>query len=302
LDLLNFRMPPLSRITYASKPIKGKWEPKIRLAEDAYVELEKQTVIHGLRQCKTQLFNREEFIGGQQELAKEGLVFLPIKEVGKFNAFTHFHTTPERGKPSYIYGAIATDLSAANKFAVASAGQTEHQVIGKLLGYPECCTKFFIDNWASGFIDPVWQQYMNLTPEHTKIRTEHRIRARNTLAPETNSLLKYVGVRIMPHIPCSPSCEASLNIAKDWVKLGRDLKINGIDEMMELLSMPVEWDALNGIGYISTPIFKLEIGTVTCYPKYVVQREGTFYPKEAPAGLKFPWNEGIKLMSPKNAQ
>jgi hypothetical protein len=78
-------------------------------------------------------------------------------------------------------------------------------------------------------------------------------------------------------------------MAQDWVQLGLDLKLEGMDELLELLNLPVEWNCLKGIAYISTPLFKIETNSMTCYPTYIVQKEGSLRPKGTPNGLKFPF-------------
>lgn len=294
MQLLDFKMPPFARTAWASKQLKDKWEPKVDLAVKAYAQLEHLSVKHGLRKCKTAHIANDRLVDSIQSFAREGLHYVPIQEVGAYTGFSHYHVAAVPGQPSTYYGALSTDIKYATEFMEASVN-LDHTILARLLGYPECCTKFFLEVWQEKeYIDPVWQEYENTAPEHVKTKSEYKIRTRNTLAPESNTLLKYIGIRVMPHIPCSPDCAHSLKMAKDWIQLGRDLKIAGVEELLELLSMPVEWDALKGISYISTPIFKIETNTVTCYPKYVVQREGTFFPEDAPGGLKFPWNEAMR--------
>lgn len=302
MQLLNFSMPPFARIVYASKDIKEKWEPRVNKAAQAYSNLERETVVHGLRSCHTEHIQQQHMMPHLQALAKKGLTFVPIQAVGSYSGFSHYHPPVIEGKPWAWYGAVGNTPESAWEFADASSATYEstgksidHRRIGNLLGYPTCCQDFFDKEWRAGFIDPVWQEAENCKPENVKKRSEHHIRLKSTIPYETSVMLRYIGVRILPHIPCSHDCQHSVKMAKDWVQLGRDLKLEGLDYLLEILQFPIEWDCLKGMAYVSTPIFKVETNSMTCYPKHVVQKEGTVYPEEAPKGLKFPWNESWKF-------
>src|SRR5690606_41832588 len=45
----------------------------------------------------------------------------------------------------------------ASAYNGRNAGRVDHEIIGELLGFPACCAKNFVDKWAEGFFDPVWQ-------------------------------------------------------------------------------------------------------------------------------------------------
>jgi hypothetical protein len=295
MELLPFRMPPYARTVWASKDIKDVWKPKLNQAARAYSSLERLTVIHGLRRATTLHVTEQDMMHQMQRLAQEGLSYVPMLQVGAYSGFAHTHPPVIPGKPWTYYGAIAKHAEDAHAFAAASAhteetqgNQIDHEAIGKLLGYPDCCRNFFNNVWGAGYIDPIWQQAENCKPENLLKREEHLIQIGNTIPPETSVMLRYIGIRVLPHIPCSHDCQHSLQMAKDWVQLGRDVKLDGLEELMEFLNLPVEWDCMKGIAYVSTPIFKIETNSMTCYPKYVVQKEGTLRPKESPGGLKFP--------------
>jgi len=302
MELLDFSMPPFARIVWASKLLKEAWEPRLNKAAKAYHDLEKLTVVHGLRSCHTEHIPQQHMVSQLQSLAKQGLTFAPIQAVGSYSGFSHYHPPVVDGKPWAWYGAVGNTPQSAWEFANASSATDEsrhlpidHRKIGTLLGYPTCCQDFFSTVWKAGYMDPVWQEAENCRPENVKKKSQYHIRLKSTIPYETSVMLRYIGIRILPHIPCSHDCQHSAKMAKDWVQLGRDLKLEGIEDLLEILQFPIEWDCLKGTAYVSTPIFKVETNSVTCYPKHVIQKEGTIYPQNAPKGLKFPWNESWKF-------
>jgi hypothetical protein len=296
MKLLDFSMPPFARTVWASQEIEKEWRPKLALASQAYERLEYETVVHGLRACTTAHCTPDDMVRRIQFYAKKGLMYHPLQQVGAYTGFAHTHPPVIPGKPWTWFGVVAKDPLDAYTFAEASAltedsagKEIDHSTIGTLLGYPECCRKFFTDVWAAGYVDPVWQQAENCEGEYVVKKEEHLIQLSKETPWETSPLLRYIGVRIMPHIPCSHDCKPSLVIARSWLDLGRELAIPGMEELEQFLRMPVEWDCLKGIAYVSTPIFKIETNSMTCYPRHVVQKEGTFRPKSGAKGLKFPF-------------
>lgn len=302
MELLNFEMPPFARIVWASKAIKDKWEPKVNLASGAYYSLERESVAHGLRQCYTEHIPQNQMVQKLQSLASKGLTFVPVQAVGSYSGFAHRHPPVVEGRPWAWYGAVGNTPQAAYSFAYASSATPEskdknidHRVIGNLLGYPTCCQDFFDREWRAGYVDPVWQEAENCRYENIKKRSSYLIRLKQGIPCETSVMLRYIGLRILPHIPCAHDCKHSHQMAKDWVQLGKDIKVKGLEELLEIMQFPVEWDCLKGVAYVSTPIFKIETNSMTCYPRYVVQREGISYPEDAPKSMKFPWNEAWKF-------
>ena len=157
-------------------------------------------------------------------------------------------------------------------------------MIGELLGYPACCRDFFRDVWVEhGMIDTTWPQAMNSgAAEGGMIETP--------AAPETNVLWRWMGVRAVPHLPCSFSCEPTVELGKNFVQVGRD---NGyeqeMDWLMEILSWPIEWSCMHGILELKTPIMKVSASTDATAGKHVVRLSGDAYPEQGAQGLNFPF-------------
>jgi hypothetical protein len=303
MKLLDFRMPPVARVTYAGDSIKQKWEEKVKNARELYRVLEYESVKHGLRKATTyHVSGSDDFAAVSLKFAREGIILQPIRRVGSYSGFSHYHPPYREGKPYTYFCSLARTREDALSFAENSL-ISNHDELGKLLGYPECCIQAFNERWANGYIDPIWQQAESTSLQYVKRSNENLIKFKPDLPWQTSNDMRYIGVKIIPHIPCSCDCEESIRVGKEWEQLAIDLGYESeMDDLRELLSLPREWNALKGIGYITTPVFKIETNTVTCYPNYVVQREGSFFPEEAPNGLKFPFTEKWKYHGLENCK
>lgn len=292
MKLLDFEIPSFSRMSWVSKAVKDEWEPKLLKARSAYSELELESVTHGLRKCVIRNVSPDYLIAFMDKLAERQLVFLPIRKVGGSSEYAHRYTSAKEGSSWKWYGVVAKSYEDASKLkslVLEDEENIDHEAIGELLGYPKCCTHFFTEKWGAGYIDPVWQEAENVASAHVLKKEDHLIKVSHELPYETNLMLRYIGIRLVPHIPCSLDCKDTAHMASSWMNLGRELGIDGLNELEEFLRLPVQWDCLKGIAYVATPLFKIETNSMTCYPNYVVQRMGTFYPKYLPRGLSFPY-------------
>lgn len=288
MQLLPFTLPPHSRIQWINKKIKETWEPRIEKARDAYSFVEKYSVFTKFRKCALVTVPHEGMDQFKKELTTYGGFFLPIKKIAIQPGFSHVNRPAQGDQPFNWYGVLAQEMEDAYEFLEAFK-KDDIIAQGKMLGYPRCCVEHFNEHRPKGYFDPIWQMAEN-SGDTIKKKDEHFIRITDKAYHVTSPLLRYSGVRIVPHIACSFNCEASLKMAEDWIRIARDYEQEGIEYTIDMLSMPMEWDCLKGIAYVSTPVFKIEANSLTCYPKYVVQKEGTHFPQEAPTALKFPWN------------
>lgn len=297
MKLLNFQMPPFARIQYVTQEIKEMWEPRVAKAMKAYYDLEILTVQAGIRACTTRHIPPQNLEAEMAKFARMGLYWLPITRVGAYSGFAHTHPPVIEGRPWTFYGVVSNSLESALAFVDAS-NNLNHDTLGKLLGYPDCCREFFDKVWGAGYVDPIWQQAMNAHGTTARVESSIEddkpdsykvIHLTNDVSHMAVSMLRYIGVRAVPHIPCSMDCEHTKEIARQWIGLGFEKDVEGIDDLVKLLTLPTEWDCLKGVAVVSTPLFKISTNSVTCFPRHLVRKEGTWYPEEAPSGLKFPW-------------
>ncbi len=88
-----------------------------------------------------------------------------------------------------------------------------HEDLGKTLGYPECCTTYFKQNFSS----------QNSNPEHAPTN------------PYTNLTKRQNDAAIISHFPCSSECQQSINLAKSSVdvlmKIDKEHTYNLLDSL-----------------------------------------------------------------------
>jgi hypothetical protein len=197
----------------------------------------------------------------------------------------------KEGAPFAYRVAIGT---AANVEKFKEAWDAERQrEVGALLGYPPCCADFFERVWCEeGLIDTTWPMAVNTA---SKAEAGARLVAVEC-APQSNILLRWLGLRAVFHLPCRFDCEATIRTADGLLALGReDGRALEVGWLLEALSWPVEWSALHGIAEVKTPVVKVAALTDATAEKYVVRCQGRSYPAEGARGLSFPYARPSRL-------
>jgi hypothetical protein len=102
--------------------------------------------------------------------------------------------------------------------------------------------------------------------------------------PYSNPLLRWIGVRATPHMPCSFHCQTTIRQGKEYMELMPDQER---EWALELLNMPMLYSTLHGVGEVVTPIFKLSFSSqgVRTFELWGDQPDGTV------GGSKFPFVE-----------
>lgn len=286
---------PFARTLWVTEEAQRYWEPKIQAASQAFHRLESLTVFHGVRRVFTTHFTPETLIDGFDQLAKLGLVFYPLHRVGSYTGFAHYHPPVEPGKPWTYYGVVGK-LEDAKAFAEATR-VGDHETMGELLGYPKCCTESFNTVWKAGYIDPVWQAAeasYEEAPEAFEVFDPKNRFVRLKPIPESLPVLRYIGIRMVSHIPHSLTCEASKEIADKWREVAKEegLYYGALEYADEMLRWNIEWSVLHGIAEVKTPVFKVSTNSVPTYRKYVVQLVGEIPSEDVKygmTGLFFPY-------------
>jgi hypothetical protein len=270
MKLLDIDMPPSARIIWASPEARGEWEPKLNLASRAYSSLEQNTVLQGVRACTTTHIDFRCVEQESRRYSKMGLVFLPLRKVGHYSGFAHRHPPVIEGKPWSYYGPLARTIADAEAFADAT-DRGDHRAIGNLLGYPVCCQDFFSTVWSAGYVDPIWQAAENCA-DSVDSKSEYEIRLNSRANHLVFDALRYMGVRLVPHLACSFECQDSLEVARSWLRCGHDSKVAGLEDLISLLEMEFEWACLKGVAIVTTPIFRIVTNSMPCFPRYTVTK------------------------------
>lgn len=261
----NFSLASFTQISWVSQIARDKWENVVTACSQMVQDLEILSVKHGHRPCAWRTISRQSLPEFSQRCAAMGLTVLPVRWVGSWEGFIHH--TPEGDSNAYCV--ISRELNTAMEYLDAfNRGDNMKQ--GELLGFPKCCCEFFAKNWTAGYFDPIWQ-----------------MAGRDNPHPHSNPMLRYIGLRVGFHIPCSFHCDATIAIAKDRLRIAPDQDL--VKLLSALLSMPMSWSALHGQAVIRTPIFYAIAQTVPTLEEYSVELPGEFMPHEAARGVRFPF-------------
>ena len=256
-----------SRRQWVSSQARSIWEPRITAIGEKFAAAERASVESGVRSAALQSVSPEQLPDLAQRAAVRGLVATPMSTQGRPESYAASSVQQTAGGP-WDYRVALTTLGSAGRF-IDAWQSSDDETIGELLGYPECCRRFFATTWAAGSVDPTWEM------------VDHE-----PGPAEANILLRWPGVRYVPHMPCGFGCEGSAELGRKLRELIPELERAWMDE---LLGMPMLWSSLNGIGEVVTPIVTLNFRSDVGHELREIRREGTSYPEAGAHGLRFPY-------------
>lgn len=285
MKVLPFVLPDFTRLIWHSETARVVWQDRISKINSAWGAIERQAVVDRVRSSCLTFVDPKSLPEASAWAAVRGLLLLPLSQTGIAAQYSSTPQSVQAGRP-WHYRAVLTRPELAGKWVDAWAGRVNNSAIGELLGYPSCCINFFNRVWAKEQrVDTTWDMAVG-TPN--TVLGEHLAQVPAGPA-EANILLRWLGVRLVPHLPCSFDCPDTVLNAKQFAEIGRQIAPECVDWIYEMLEWPVEWSALHGIGEVRTPILTISTRVDATGPKYVVQREGTAYPDEGSSGLRFPY-------------
>jgi hypothetical protein len=277
------RLPPWTtpkqwmRVAWASAAAKDVWADRVQRVNHALQVLELESVYRGLRHSALVFKSPAELVALSQEALKRGCVAFPLNLEGASTYGYASGSTAYKEGQSFRFRTILTKDPAP---WVAHSNNDELG-IGELLGYPKCCSEFYKEVWVEGG----WRD------------TTYPMALKGTDGPpEANILLRWMGPRFVRHLPCSFTCEATIELGRSNAALGEELGYKQeMAWMREMLSWNVEWSSMHGVAEIKTPVFKISTSTDPFANKVVVQKAGTSYPEEGATGLAFPFQQPSML-------
>lgn len=282
-QMLPFVMPPFARFAWVSDEAQMQWVPRIERIGWAWQVAELASVQFGARPAALVFVTPSEFVDLSDRAAARGLAVRAVSAAG----------------PATQYQAAAVDASVdATRLRVVVGQPTEvgrfvesfrshdHDVTGELLGYPACCRAFFSEVWQkNGCLDTTWAMVSDCATDEAGLK----VRVRPTYHI-VNPLLRWAGLRAVPHLACSFHCAPSAQFAEAMLdSTSRAGFEQEVQWLREALSWPVAWSALHGIAEVRTPLFKMAVQTDATPIRYVVEVEGSA-PPETPNGLTFPYS------------
>jgi len=291
VDRLDFALPDFTRVSWVSDRARRTWQPRIRAIGAAWDEIEWRSILQRVRDCCITVVRPEEYVERAGQWARLGLASLPI-EIQRLSNYAYSATNAPAayGQP-FGFRLVLGSLANLARFKEAY-DDCDNETIGSYLGYPACCTRFFEAVWTEQrMVDTTWPMAAATTPAANGADT---LEVSGPI--EANILWRWMGVRAVPHLPCSFRCAASVELGEKLIRVGREA---GFDRQMqwlcEILGWPAEWSALHGIAEIKTPLLKVSTRTDATPRKYTVRRIGQAYPEEGARGLGFPYRRQAEV-------
>lgn len=265
-----FRLPDWTRVSWATGQAEAVWAPRIQRAASIWQLIERESVLAGLRRAALQHVSPEDLPAASALAAQAGLVLTPLAREGVAASYSASARAVNGGPWQYRVALTRPEHAAA-----AAAAWGDDEALGRLLGYPPCCRAFFRRVWvAEHWVDTTWAMAAEGSDG----------------PPEASVLLRWLGVRLVPHLPCSFRCGPSAALGGQLAQLGCDLGYaEEVRWLLDMLRWPAEWTALHGVGLLTTPVCRVSFCTDATSERLVVQRAGTSYPEEGARGLRFPY-------------
>lgn len=233
-------LPDWTRWSWASVAERQYWHPLFMQASQDYQYFEKYSVVVGLRDACWLPVKPEDLVSQTDWARRHGLVLVPTHQICDTGTYSATQQSCVPGKP-FVFRCLyikpdklkdTADLSDAN--------------LGTLLGYPTCCQEHFAKTWGQGQVDSTFEQWV------------HTNRQPFTIA---HTMLRWMGIRLVSHMPCSFHCKPSTDIANENLKfmatqLGPAVKESAL-LINEVLHWPLKWSRKFGIAEIVSPALKI---------------------------------------------
>jgi hypothetical protein len=197
------------------------------------------------------------------------------------------HSADWDGSGNYTWRAIITKPEFVNRWKeIWNTREKDvylgEYLIGRALGYPDCCAKHFTEVWMRrGGVDTTWQQAactVTGTPDY--IEAEKILGDCNAIELPVDTpiwgsnLIRWAGVKFVTHLPCSFTCNETRRIAMENIALatkhGHQYEYR---KLYEMLDWETTWTAEYGVATIETPIFTIQtITDITAVPYKVIKK------------------------------
>jgi len=259
---------------------------------DAFLKIEYLSVVEGTRDSYLLFVRPNELDIQRSKFKKYGLeIVLLNKEIDNMSGGYGNHSGDWDGNGNYTWRAILTKPENVKRWndiwAIRSTDVfLGEYLIGRSLGYPDCCAKFFTQIWIKDKgLDTTWQQALCTVKKTEQNDTElwkfPEINETKIELPETtpiwgNNLLRWAGMKLVTHLPCSFDCKETKRISLENLgiatKYGFGYEYN---KLCEILDWDITWSTQYGIATIETPIFTIHTVSDITIENYIVHKKGT---------------------------
>jgi hypothetical protein len=248
---------------WANETAKKKWNEALQVVRRRWREIEWRSVAAGLRECALMPLADAELPAFAETLTAADLDLVPLQRIAATGNYANRLIQARKGEAGMFFCLISHRRYTSESLRLWQGHS--HAALGRLLGYPDCCIAFFEQVWSS-FSDTTWPMARN-TPGHAYEASGLRCVVSGPW--QTNVLLRWLGVRAVPHFPCSFSCEATVRFANTLAAICPN---DGGDLCEEILRWPVEWSAMNGCAEIRTSEVTIVTSTDITHQRHSVQR------------------------------
>ncbi len=215
-------------------------------------DVELESVLSGYRDINVYYLNTLNYDDQIEYLVDKGLFFSPLARIKSFENFGHKHEIVEKldGNTS-IYGVVSTDVKLNKKFRDFYLENDDFNM-GKMLGYPECCCRAFVD-YTKRFPDPVFEIARN-TPQ-AEINGGCRIKLKD-IPWKLQVHLRYFNLKVIPFLPCNFGCEEADSVSEEWYRMMKEKDPETLKILESLMIMPSTWSLYNSQVIVNKPPFE----------------------------------------------
>jgi hypothetical protein len=272
VEKLDYQLPAWSRRpAWVSDAAHARWAPRLTRIQAMWARVEVLSVIRGIRRACITNFADSNLVQQSAEATEAGLIVHPIRRIASTDNFQAAMVPPVSGQPSLLRVGITHRSVSGRVF------QGEDEEIGDVLGFPTCCRRAWVERW--------WNPERPLTSWLDPTAAMVAATGGTGDGPAvSNPLLRWLGVRLIPHIPCSFTCAESEAFGNRFLELAREVDPEAAEWCLEMLGWPLQWDSAAGILILTTPLFRLTAQTDVLKCRMVVSRTGPM-PELAPTGL-----------------
>ena len=261
---------PFGKLAWRTQEIADEWDPIRTRIYNATHFAEYEMVKRGFRKADVYQLDPGKFDNQIKKVFLDGLVYLPILRSKTYSGYGHRHyPTDTIDQNTFVYGGVCRTLEDAIMFHDAGVinlserikdwppdqmnpNGIDHIVTGRLLGYPECDTKFFQDTWLTdGNLDPMFE--MALNTKDCFFVDDNSVQVSGV--PLLNRMCRYWGFNLIPYFPHSLDCRHSVDFAATFFGIMKEFDSEATLKCLDLLSMPMKWSLQNCIVYVEHPLF-----------------------------------------------
>jgi len=255
---------------------------------NSFNTIEYLSVLEGTRDAHLMFLKPHEVEIKRNEFSKYGLDIVLLNKEGSSDGKYGNHSLEYNGGDNFIWRSILTKETEKWK-EIWTLREKDvllgEYLIGRGLGYPDCCCKFFTEVWMNkGYIDTTWQQALNTAYPTSQTDMDwwnfsdldiNLVELPNTTPIWASNLLRWAGMKIVPHLPCSFDCKESKRIALENLGLATKYGFgHEYNKLCQMLDWEIKWTAEYGVATIETPVFTITTVTDITTEKYTVIKKG----------------------------